>query len=440
MKKLLLASLFTAAFCGAAFAGNAPDAPGAPAPLITLQDHDVWVMAGDSITAGRMHTNYIEAFFRARHPELRLHFRNAGTNGATAQSMAPPRFDHDIAAWRPTIVSVELGMNDSGKPTSDVYIENMAKTAALIRGINARPLFISASPVNDGGMTGRLVRKNQSISLYTDDLKALGRRENIPVVDQFHPLVDLWGRNKIVEQASLLAKQVKLLQAAENHPEWETLQAMARLWDGKPDGLAITSVGDTIHPGGIGQYMMAAVILAGLNVDREVSSATINADGTLADARFCKITDLGLRNGRLAFTRLDARSPWPLARDARTAMQLMPEIADLSRHMLTVTGLAAGNHTVSMDGKVVATLTSEELAGGWNMGTLDTGPVNQRLMTVIRLVNQLQWDLNRAWRDASKAGDQARLAEAQKAIEACEEKLQAAVQPVAVRFEIAPAK
>jgi hypothetical protein len=331
-------------------------------------------------------------------------------------------------------------MNDSGKPTSDIYIENMAKNAALIRGINARPLFISASPVNDGGMTGRLVRKNQSISLYTNDLKALGQRENVPVVDQFHPLVDLWGRNKIMEQASLLAKQVKLLKAEENHPEWETLHAMAKLWEGKPEGLAITSVGDTIHPGGVGQYMMAAVILAGLNVDREVSSATINADGTLAEARFCKITDLSLQNGRLAFTRLDERSPWPLGRDAHTAMRLMPEIADLSRYMLAVPGLAAGSYTVSMDGKVVATLTHEELAGGWNMGTLDTGPVHQRLATVFRLVQQLQWELNRPWRDASRDKDQAGLDKAQKAIEACEEKLQAAVQPVAVRFEIAPSK
>src|ERR1700743_3933899 len=50
-------------------------------PAFQLKDNDVWVMAGDSITAQRLHTNYIEAFYRTRHPEWHLHFRNSGIGG-----------------------------------------------------------------------------------------------------------------------------------------------------------------------------------------------------------------------------------------------------------------------------------------------------------------------------------------------------------------------
>ena len=84
-------------------------------PALTLKDGDVWVMAGDSITAQRMHTNYIEAYYRTRFPKLHLHFRNSGIGGNRTGSVLA-RFDYDVAAWKPTIVSVELGMNDVNGP------------------------------------------------------------------------------------------------------------------------------------------------------------------------------------------------------------------------------------------------------------------------------------------------------------------------------------
>ena len=34
-----------------------------------LKDGDIWVMAGDSITAQHLHSNYFEAFCYARYPK-----------------------------------------------------------------------------------------------------------------------------------------------------------------------------------------------------------------------------------------------------------------------------------------------------------------------------------------------------------------------------------
>jgi len=52
------------------------------------------------------------------------------------------------------------------------------------------------------------------------------------------------------------------------------------------------------------------------------------------------------------------------------------------------------------------------------------------------LIGNLQAPLNKEWRDASKANDPEKLAAAQKAIEEVEAKIQAAVQPLPLEFEI----
>src|SRR4051812_24167516 len=48
-----------------------------------LRDGDTWVMAGDSITAQHLHSNYYEAYCFARYPKLTFRFRNSGVGGDT---------------------------------------------------------------------------------------------------------------------------------------------------------------------------------------------------------------------------------------------------------------------------------------------------------------------------------------------------------------------
>src|SRR5207302_8481920 len=103
-----------------------------------LKDGDIWVMAGDSITAQHLHSNYFEAFCFARYPKLKFAFRNSGVGGHTIPSTLN-RFEYDIAPWQPTVVSVELGMNDQGGTPTDQFIKNMATMATRIRGVKARP-------------------------------------------------------------------------------------------------------------------------------------------------------------------------------------------------------------------------------------------------------------------------------------------------------------
>src|SRR5881396_3631447 len=134
-----------------------------------LKDGDIWVMAGDSITAQHLHSNYFEAFCYARYPNLKFAFRNSGVGGHTIPSTLA-RFDYDIAAWQPTVVSVELGMNDQGGTPTDKFITNMGTMVERIRSIKARPVIFSASPINNGNTMANL-GGNKRLHEYAAALK-----------------------------------------------------------------------------------------------------------------------------------------------------------------------------------------------------------------------------------------------------------------------------
>src|SRR5262249_54216929 len=120
-------------FCFLAFLELAAWARAAEFPL---KDGDVWVMAGDSITAQHLHSNYFEASCFPRYPKLKFAFRTSGVGGHTIPTPLP-RFDYDIAAWKPTVVSVERGMNDQGSIPADKFIANMNTMIERIRSIHS---------------------------------------------------------------------------------------------------------------------------------------------------------------------------------------------------------------------------------------------------------------------------------------------------------------
>ena len=410
-------------------------------PRLELKDNDVWVMAGDSITAQRIHTNYIEAYYRTRYPKLHLHFRNSGISGNRVGSVLG-RFDYDVAAWKPTIVSVELGMNDANgaTPSLETYIKGMKDLIAKIRSIPAQPVLISSSPVDDGSIMGDWKSPRcQNIDPFTVALKKLAEEEHVVFADQYHPLIDIWGQNRR-KGAEAAAKNGTLPTPPPATPA-PTPGADGKIPPAQPAKPQIPPSliplgGDPVHVGAVGQYNMAAAILTALKAGGEVSSATISAKGVVAEAKHCKITDLSAKDGKLSFTRLDEAGPWAIPPKADPALTLFPETLNLSQYLLRVTGLPEGQYRVSINGKPAGTVSAKELNEGWNLTTITEGELAERAKAVSSLINKLQSPLNQEWRAASKANDAEKLAAAQKAIEEVEAQIQAAVQPVPLKFEI----
>ena len=127
MKTSALLALVALTCIGSVFAAEKP-APQkkpigtiAPAPErgLGLKDGDRFIFIGDSITHQCRYTQFVENFFYTRYPDKRIRFRNAGVSGDRAQD-ALNRFDEDIAAFKPTICTILLGMNDGGYKDFDM--------------------------------------------------------------------------------------------------------------------------------------------------------------------------------------------------------------------------------------------------------------------------------------------------------------------------------
>lgn len=418
-----------------------------PATAFPLKDGDIWVMAGDSITAQHLHSNYFEAFCFARYPNMKFAFRNSGVGGHTIPSTLA-RFDYDIAAWNPTVVSVELGMNDKGSTPTDKFIGNMGTMVERIRSVKARPVIFAASPVNAGDTMAKL-GPNQRLHEYAAALKEFAAREKVPYADQFHLLVDVWGKNKPRETLANSIGTIRQLSQDKSLEGADHLRAFLEAQDKNPSR-PVTMMGDPVHPGATGQLMMAAALLKELGADPFVSSVTLDAAGKVIEAKGCKVESVKADGGTISFERLDERLPFPIPEEARAVVAFDPTILALSQYTLKVSGLKDGTYSLKVQGVQTATLTAKELATGVNLtafGPTPKGanPIAAQGVKILSLVSAKE-SLVSQWRGMSQKAHasgapaelKTQLAEMTKKVEEADAKIREAAKPQKLLFELAP--
>lgn len=425
-----------------------------PAGSFPLKDGDIWVMAGDSITAQHLHSNYFEAFCFARYPQMKFAFRNSGVGGHTIPSTLA-RFDYDVAAWKPTVISVELGMNDAGGTPREVFLKNMETWLARVRSVNARPILFSPSAVNDGSLLASLAPGNRNIRLdqYSTDLKELAKQEQLPYADQFHDLIDLWGENYSDLQLAGLIAAAQPVAANAATPGVEHLQEFLKAQ--KPMKRKPVSLqGNPVHPGPCGQLMMAASLLKQLGTEGFVSSVSINADGMNPTAKGCTVTAISTDNGTLAFERLDERLPFPVPADAAEIMPMAPEVLNLSQYTLQVNNLNAGNYEVRLNQIPVARVSAQQLGQGINLTAYAPGllaePQNPVIVQGTAILNAVaaKEALVSQWRAISKSAAAAdadpklkeQLPPLNEKIVQADEAIRKAAQPQKLKVEIVAVK
>jgi lysophospholipase L1-like esterase len=421
-------------------------------PAFPLKDGDVWVMAGDSITAQHLHSNYFEAFCYARYPKMKFAFRNSGVGGHTIPSTLA-RFDYDVAAWKPTVVSVELGMNDSGGTKTEDFIKNMGTMTERIRKTGARPVIFAASPVNDGTLSTKLGGRNQRLDEYATALNSFCEKEKIPYADQFHACLDPWGKNKPREKLAAAIAELKLYATDDTLAGAEQLRAFLAAQEKHPVG-AVNLQGDPVHPGAPGQLMMAAALLKGLGAEPFVSSVTLDADAHTAGAKGCTVTDLKIGATGGSFERLDECLPFPIPDDARAVLALAPDVLALSQYTLAVKGLKDGEYLLKIGGAPCGRFTAKQLAEGINLTALaplpmtkEVNPVVAQMRAVLKAVADKEGFVS-SWRGLSQKahakGADPKLMEELAAltpkVEEADAKIREAAKPQKLHFEIAPAK
>ena len=138
----------------------------------------------------------------------------------------------------------------------------------------------------------------------------------------------------------------------------------------------------------------------------------------------------------------------PIDARAEGALKLAPILDELSQYELKITGLAAGDYEVKIDGETVGKVSGEKLAKGWNLAN-EAGPITVQSRKVLALVFQKNDVFFKRWRDvqlfnlpswaqnpASDAGRKAELASLDQKIADLEAQVNTARQPASHHFEV----
>ncbi len=329
-----------------------------------LHAGDRVVFYGDSITDQRLYTTFTETFVVTRFPKLPVSFVHSGWGGdrVTGGGGGPidVRLERDVIPYRPTVVTIMLGMNDGEYKAFEQqrfekfslgYQHIVDKLQHDIPGL--RITVIEPSPFDDYTHAPRFEGGyNQTLNRYSQFVHSLADRKGVTDANLNAPVV----------QALLHARAANL-------------------------ELAQKLIPDSIHPGPAGHMMMAQALLKDWNAPALVSSVEIDgAAGKLIKAENTTVANLAKQDS-LTWEQQDQCLPFPI--DWNDKSKLVPLAVEssglleaLDREMLTVRDLTAPRYAVKIDGLQAGQFTAAELSSGINLATLATTPMMKQAMAV----------------------------------------------------------
>jgi lysophospholipase L1-like esterase len=322
-----------------------------------LRSGDNVIFYGDSITDQRLYTTFVETFAVTRYPHLNLKFVHSGWGGdrvgGGGGGSIDVRLARDVFPYKPTVITVMLGMNDGRytpfeQPIFDEYAAGYDKIVReLKRGApQARITLIQPSPFDDvtrpatfpGGYNAVLLR-------FSDFVKQLSAKHGLMIAD-------------------LNTNVVRALEKAKASD---------------PEG-AKQIIPDRVHPEAGGHLLMAAELLRAWKASAVVSSVEIDAAaGKVTNAVNTQVAELSASSG-LRWTQLDRALPMPIdMKDPATALAVRSSdfVASFNMQLLRVMGLAPGRYALSVDGEPVGSFSAAELANSINLAMLPTPMAKQ---------------------------------------------------------------
>src|SRR6266550_5155028 len=261
----------------------------ARAENFALKDSDRVVFYGDSITDQRLYTTFTETYVLTRFPKLDVSFVHSGWGGDRVTGggggLIDLRLRRDVFAYKPTVMTIMLGMNDGSYRTFDEkifdtyatgyqhIIDSVKKELPGIRITVIQPSpfdDVTQPPKFDGGYNAVLLR-------YSQFVRELADREKLNVADLNAPVVAALEKAKATDAE--LAKKI---------------------------------IPDRVHPGPGGHLLMAAELLKSWHAPALVCAVEIDASSKkVADARKTGVSELKTGD-EISWTQFDEALPIPV--------------------------------------------------------------------------------------------------------------------------------
>ena len=379
-----LSRLFVAALtCGMLFTLTTPARAQATNAPFALKNGDRVVFYGDSITDQRMYTLLTEQYIVTRFPNLNVRFVHSGWGGdrVTGGGGGPIdlRLNRDVTAYKPSVVTVMLGMNDASYRAFDAgifqtYADGYKHLVEKVKKDNpgVRLTLIQPSPYDDvtrpegfpGGYNAVLLR-------YASFVGQLASEQGAGVADLNNPVVAMLKKANATDATN-----------------------------------AAKIIADRVHPGWGGQLIMAEALLKAWNAPALVSSVKLDAASGKSETQNARVSKVqAVKDGSLRWSTLEGSLPFPLgspdpnaAAPYNLAVASSDFVQALDQETLTVTNLASPRYTLKIDGKSIGEFTKEQLAGGVNLATLNTPMLQQALL--VGKLSQLRSNVhNSRWRE-----------------------------------------
>lgn len=329
---------------------------------------DVWVAVGDSITHSRRYHSFIYLYYLTRFPDQPFQLVNCGVSGDSA-SGAVQRFSWDIAPHRPTVATIMLGMNDVGRgnygrdktdpaivqrrqASIDGHMQNMDRLSAMLREMNCDLIYLTPSIYD------------QTAEIATENL--FGVNDGLGIC----------GQRVAAELAPKYAAGV-----ADLHGPMTALNAAYQAED-KTKTLVGT---DRVHPGDLGQFLMAYLFLKAQQVPSLVAEVAVDTRGQVLASANCTLTEVAAERDRVSFTYLAKALPYPVPVVAGEALELVPFLDEMNREMLAVKDLPEGTYVVVIDDAPVLVASAGDLAAGINLAACDRTPMYRQAKAVAEL-------------------------------------------------------
>lgn len=178
------------------------------APLLraesVVQRGDLVALCGDSITARRIYTLYIQEYLQLCAPVADLSTVQAGRGFDTAAGFVA-RLENDVLTFKPSVATLCFGMNDGkyspvSADTVDGYRKNLTEAIRLLKAGGVRTIIAGSPGVVDPAKFKQPrvdpARYNETLARLRDAARDVAKAENVIFADIYTPMLDAMTQAK----------------------------------------------------------------------------------------------------------------------------------------------------------------------------------------------------------------------------------------------------